>query len=73
MVELKEAKKLEDYITLVEDEVVKLAFREGVKIIVERDFRGRYPTFTVRAVEREKAGSERMIVRKLNGRWLKSK
>jgi hypothetical protein len=72
VVVLKEAKKLENFIAAAESKVIEMAEREGVRIKIERDFRGRFATLIIRAVDIPKTAGEKMVLtRKVNGNKVK--
>jgi hypothetical protein len=63
--DLKQAREMEKFLAAVESRVIEMARREGVIIRVERDTRGRYPTFVLRTVL---LGEHAVLSRKYNGK-----
>lgn len=70
-IKLEQAEQLENFLELVEATIIDLAEKEGVMIRVERDTRGRFPTFALRACHVAEGGERVVLMRKLNGHKLK--
>jgi len=70
-IKLRDARKLENFIALIESRMIEMAEEEGVKIQLDRDFRGRYATLIVRAVQLAERGERMVIHRKVDGKRLK--